>query len=126
MTLESPDWARFAALFPRSDPFVVSATSISMEDSSLTRWWMSCLRRGSPPVILTFLSPRGLHALTKLRISSYVRISFFGRKSWPFPNSSLGMQYLHLKLHLSVTEILRSLRGLPSLSSATSIGSGVR
>jgi len=51
-----------------------------------------------------------------LSISSNVIRFSLGMNGKSFPNTSLGMQYLHLKLHLSVTEILRSRIDLPNLS----------
>ena len=126
MTLESPASASPLASLERSDPLVVRATSKPNEEIWLTSLEMSLLRRGSPQVILTLLSPSGLHAITKFRICSYDSMLLFGKKLCSLPNFSLGMQYLHLKLHLSVTETLRSLRGLPNLSSATSVRFGLR
>ena len=51
-----------------------------------------------------------------LKISSKVKSSFLGRNSYLSPNISAGIQYGHLKLHLSVTDILKSLNGLWNLS----------
>ncbi len=56
---------------------------------------------GSPPVIFTFLSPMPARTLTIRRISPKRRIRSCAMLSTP----SSGIQYRHLKLHRSVTEM---------------------
>jgi hypothetical protein len=58
-------------------------------------------------VIRIFSTPSPANKCASRPISSKLRISFRSIHTY----SSKGMQYVHRKLHLSVTEILRSLIG---------------
>jgi hypothetical protein len=60
------------------------------------------LTSGSPPVSLSFLTPRRMNAVATRSISSRVKISFFGKKVM-----FSAMQYTQRKSQRSVTEILR-------------------
>ena len=95
---------------------IVSAASIP------TNFSRSRLTSGSPPVSLNFSTPC---SCTKIRvtraISSNVSSAEDGRNWKSRPNTSLGMQYVHRKLHRSVTEIRKSCSGLPSRSVVTLI-----
>ena len=74
------------------------------------------LTRGSPPVNLIFFTPKVTKISDNLIISSKDKIWSFFKNSNASPYNSSGIQYLHLKLHLSVTEILKSSNFLPNLS----------
>ena len=122
LSRSSPAERRAAAWFPRNQPFVVSETS------GTPRCLIDCmiegrslLRSGSPPVSRTFCTPRRTNAPTIRNSSSAPMSSPLERKGWSGPKASLGMQYGHLKLHLSVTETRRSLMGRPSVSRVPSM-----
>ena len=92
------------SIFSRRIPFVVIDTfSIPGTDLiSLSRIGSPILTVGSPPVSRIWRNPSSAACSTTDRISSYVRMSFMGKVLMPS-----GIQYLHLRLHLSVTEIRR-------------------
>src|SRR5699024_7737322 len=71
---------------------------------------------GSPPVILSFFTPSSAYIRAIRSSSSNDRSSSLFMNSKSSPKTSFGMQYLHLKLHRSVTDMRRSLIGLPNLS----------
>ena len=86
-------------------PFVVSAISTSKRARRCTSSGRCALTSGSPPVRRIPSKPKCLvHTRAKRSISSKDRISSLGSHCIP----SAGMQYWHLKLQRSVTEIRRS------------------
>ena len=121
VTRSSPAADSAGAYLGSRTPFVVIAISTSLNAIIEINSWRFLRSRGSPPVRRIFSTPRDTNIPAILSISSNVMISsrFMNGKS--FPKTSLGMQYLHLKLHLSVTEILKSLRGLPNLSTGADV-----
>ncbi len=89
----------------KSRPFVVSAMSEIparpfTSPISFTRFLRTS---GSPPVKRIFFTPSDSIIRTTLKISSSVSTSSCGITATP----CLGIQYLHRRLHLSVTEIRR-------------------
>src|SRR5699024_5128373 len=77
--------------------------------------------KGSPPVKRIFWTPKLANFSAKRVISSKLNSSLLGKKTLSSPKTSLGIQYVHLKLHVSVTEIRKSLKGLPKCSLIGSI-----
>ena len=103
-TESSPAEIRSGSIFSSKIPLVVMDTfSIPGTDLiSLIRIDRPMRTVGSPPVSLKWRSPSSAACSTTALISSNVSISFMGRVLMPS-----GIQYLHLRLHLSVTEIRR-------------------
>ena len=100
-TASSPAATRSSIYLSSSTPFVVSVTcsvpGISL--SLFTKSGQPTLTRGSPPVTLNFVIPMRDAAVQIRSMSSYERISLCETLSQPS-----GMQYLHLRLHLSVID----------------------
>ena len=116
VTLSRPAAERAGAYLGSRTPLVVIAISASLIESMDTKSWRFLRNSGSPPVSLIFFTPKEMKIPAILSISSKVIMPSLGMNGKSFPNISFGMQYVHLKLHLSVTEILRSRIGLPKVS----------
>ena len=116
VTRSRPAADRAGAYLGRRTPFVVIAISTFLIESMEIRSGRFFRRRGSPPVRRIFSTPRSMKIPANLSISSNDIIPPLSKNGKSLPKTSLGIQYLHLKLHLSVTDILKSLSGRPKRS----------
>ncbi len=94
VTRSKPAEASDLAFLTSNEALVVSVRSStpSTDFSMPTSFSRSFRKSGSPPVILTFLTPRSAKSSTNRTISSKLSNWSRGRNSWSLPNSSLGMQ----------------------------------
>ncbi len=89
-----PASASSSAWWARSTPLVVMARSFTPLIAAIiaTRSASPRLSSGSPPVSLTFSTPRGTRMPTRRTISSKLSSSSFGKNEYPGPKTSTGMQ----------------------------------
>ena len=119
VTRSSPALRSDSACFASNTPLVVmlrsrtSGFAASRSTTSVT----SRRRSGSPPVSRTLSTPSSLKTSTRSPICSTVRMSSRGNQTY----SSSGIQYWQRRLHLSISETRRLLRGRPNVSSTVRI-----
>ncbi len=115
LTRSSPALRSDSACFASNTPLVVMLRSPTSGFAATRSTTSTTSRRssGSPPVSRTLSTPSSLKTSTSSPISSTVRISSRGNQTY----SSSGIQYWQRRLHLSISEMRRLLRGRPNVSS---------